>query len=66
MSSVPGLRHYRKRQALSQADLAIRAGVTRSTIISAETGQASPRPSTIRRLAEALGVSPSELQDVAS
>lgn len=56
MPRVPGLRRARQQQALSQLDLAVKAGINRSTVVSAERGQTHPRPSTIRRLAEALGV----------
>ena len=63
MPTVPALRRLRQRLALSQADLASRAGVARSTIVSAEQG-VNPRPSTIRRLAVALGCEPSDLLDV--
>jgi len=59
--AVPALRSWRRRQALTQHDLAARSGVSQVTIARAETGHAV-RPTTVRRLAAALGVAPHELQ----
>jgi XRE family transcriptional regulator, regulator of sulfur utilization len=55
------LRALRERQALSQAELAEQAGITRTALSRIEAGAAEPRPSTIRRLAAALKVLPSAL-----
>lgn len=55
------LRTIRQDQALSQRELAQRAGVTQTTIVKAEQG-GDVRPTTHRRLAEALGVHPRELR----
>ena len=57
------LRALRRRNALSQAELAERAGVSEKTIQLAESGQVNPHPRTIRKLAEALGVQPWELTE---
>jgi transcriptional regulator with XRE-family HTH domain len=47
---------------MSQADLAQRAAVTEATISRLEQpGHAPPRPSTVRKLADALGVAPHQL-----
>jgi len=54
------LREFRTARALSQRDLATRAGVTHATIVKAERGD-EVRPSTHRKLAEALAVDPREL-----
>lgn len=43
---------------LSQAELAKATGVHTATISRLETGRTGARPSTLRRLAEALGVEP--------
>jgi transcriptional regulator with XRE-family HTH domain len=56
------LRQIRERAALTQAELASKAGVTRVSVLRIEGGQPA-RPSTTRRLARALGVKPSELMD---
>ena len=51
------VREARQRAALSQADLAERAGLQEVTISRIENERyGPPRPSTIRKLAEALGV----------
>lgn len=56
------LLELRENAALSQQDLAARAGMTRSQISRLENGLVpKPRPSTVRKLADALGVEPREL-----
>jgi transcriptional regulator with XRE-family HTH domain/tetratricopeptide (TPR) repeat protein len=50
------LRALRLRAGLSQEDLAARAGVALKTIGNIEAGRTTPRPSTLRALADALGV----------
>jgi transcriptional regulator with XRE-family HTH domain len=55
------LRETRKRKLLTQEQLAERSGVGIATIIRIERNQVEPRGSTIRKLAEALGVEPEEL-----
>ncbi len=48
------VRAHRQRLGLSQEDLARRAGVDVKTVRTVERGQTAPRPSTIRKLADAL------------
>ena len=56
------LREWRWYRAMSQADLAQRAGVTEATISRLEQpGHSPPRPSTVRKLADALEIAPHEL-----
>ena len=55
------LRYLREVKALSRKDLAELATVNQSTIYRAEHGDTRLRPSTIRKLAQALGVSPDQL-----
>jgi transcriptional regulator with XRE-family HTH domain len=55
------LRDLRKRRLLTQEQLAERSGVGIATIVRVERNQVEPRGSTIRKLAEALGVEPEEL-----
>jgi transcriptional regulator with XRE-family HTH domain len=52
------LRDLRLRRALTLRDLAALSGVAFDTIHGIETGKHQPRPSTVRKLAEALGVAP--------
>ena len=58
------LKQLRESRALSQSDLAERSGVHAITIYRAERGKTKMRPSTIRKLAEALDVSPTEITEV--
>lgn len=60
---TPRLRELRERAALSQEDLAERSNVSRATIADLEGGKRSARPSTRRKLAEALSVRPDKLSD---
>lgn len=55
------LRFWRERRALTQQELADKAGITRVALARIETGGADPRPSTTRKLARSLGVSVDEL-----
>jgi transcriptional regulator with XRE-family HTH domain len=55
------LRQLRLEAALSQLDLAKTAGLSVGTIIRLENGGPAPYPSTIRKLAGALGVRPQVL-----
>lgn len=53
---VPTLRERRIHRLWSQAELARRSGVAVRTIVNIETGQRLPRLQTMRRIAEALEV----------
>lgn len=56
------LRGVRDRRLLSQRELAEKAGLSPTTILKLETGKVDdPHPRTIRKLARALEVDPSEL-----
>jgi transcriptional regulator with XRE-family HTH domain len=56
------LRRLREEQFVSQRDLAKRAEMSPTTILHLETGEnPNPRLSTVRKIAEALGVDPNEL-----
>jgi len=60
---MPSLRELREGKFLSQRDLAKAAGVSRFTISELEGGKVRPRRGrTIRKLAKALGVDPSEIE----
>jgi putative transcriptional regulator len=53
---VDTLKEFRRQKGWSQKDLADEAGVGQDTISGIESRRHEPRPSTLRKLAEALGV----------
>jgi transcriptional regulator with XRE-family HTH domain len=55
------VRGTRKRKLMTQEQLADKAGVGINTIIRIERNQVEPQGRTIRKLAAALGVTPSDL-----
>jgi transcriptional regulator with XRE-family HTH domain len=55
------LRNIRLRRGLSQADLSAGTGVAEYTISEIEAGKRTPRPSTLRKLAQGLGVKVADL-----
>jgi transcriptional regulator with XRE-family HTH domain len=61
--TMPRLVHPRLRQVLVQDDLARLAQGDAATIRRLEHGQSHPRPSTLRKLARALGVAPADLME---
>lgn len=74
MVKLSRLKLIRERKALTQEELAERTrdlanrkkgelGVSRVTIARLEAGVDEPRPSTTRKLAQALGVEPEELME---
>lgn len=61
MPALIRLRDLRLRAALTQVDLAELAGVSRATIIRLEQGDPNVLPTTLRKLAKALRVKPTDL-----
>lgn len=55
------LARIRKQKLITQAELAEKSGVTVSTLSRLEGGLQQARISTVRKLADALGVDPSEI-----
>jgi transcriptional regulator with XRE-family HTH domain len=53
----------RRRKLMTQVQVAEKAGVSHRTLVNIETNKVDPHFSTIHKLAEALGVEPSELVD---
>jgi transcriptional regulator with XRE-family HTH domain len=60
---VTRLRRLREQRVLSQQDLSARSGVAITTISELEGRKRRAYPTTIRKLAEALGVRPERLVD---
>ena len=60
-SFADNLRRLRHEHFWSQAELARRTGLSKLTITQLEAGERAPYGHTVRRLAEALGVSPHDL-----
>ena len=61
MRHIPQLKLVREEQGWSQRDLAARSGVAQNTISQLERGERQAMPSTVSKLAEALGVEPAVL-----
>ncbi len=59
--NVERLRELRREQVLSLRELEEKSGVSYNTIWRLEDGRQGAHPKTVRKLAEALGVQPSEL-----
>ena len=55
------VRELRTLNALTQEELAERAGITATALSRIERNEAEPRQSTLRKLSTALGVEPREL-----
>ena len=55
------LRRLRRERALSQQDVERITGLAQATLSDLEQGKRGARASTLRKLAEALGVEPKEL-----
>ncbi len=55
------VKRLRDAHALTQEELAAKAGITVAALSRIENNNAEPRPTTRRKLAEALEVDPSEL-----
>ena len=58
------LRRLRREQFLSHRDLSRISGLSTTTILKLEQERGGARPSTVRRLAEALGVEPGYLAEI--
>jgi transcriptional regulator with XRE-family HTH domain len=59
--NVERLKELRRERVLSLRELEERSGVSYNTIWRIEDGRQGAHPRTVRKLAEALGVEPSEL-----
>ena len=63
MVKLARLKLIRERKALTQRELAEKAGINRVTITRIENGYDQPFPATVRKLADALGVRPEDLME---
>jgi len=59
---MPSLKELREKLFLTQAELGEKAGISLDSINRIETGKQKPRFMTIRKLAEALGVEPGDIE----
>jgi transcriptional regulator with XRE-family HTH domain len=59
------LRRERTLNALTQAQLAVRAGMALATVARIERNEVEPHMTSLRKLADALGVEPRQLMDTA-
>ena len=57
------LKKLRIKKLLSQDKLAKLSGVSRTTVVAIENNLHKPQPLTIQKLANALGIDPSEITD---
>ena len=55
------VRRAREARYLSQAELAVKAGISKNTLNRIETGKAGAIPRTVRKLAAALEIAPESL-----
>ena len=58
------LREFRIQKLLTQRELGEKAGLSKVTIAAIERGVQLPTPKTSRNLAEALGVEPTDIEEV--
>lgn len=58
---LPHLKAWRMRRYMTQLELAERSGLAKATVTRAETGDNAVSFPNIKKLADALGVSPDEL-----
>jgi transcriptional regulator with XRE-family HTH domain len=61
MSFAEKLRQLRRARPWTQQRLSDKSGVSTRTITALETGRQLPHPETLEKLADALGVNPSDL-----
>lgn len=63
VSKIARLAEVRQAKGMTQEQLAAATGVHRVTIARIETGEASPKAETLKRLADALGVPMDDLME---
>lgn len=63
LGEMTTIRELRLKKLWSQAKLAKLSGVSRTTIVAIENNQHTPQPLTIHKLAKALDVNPTDIDD---
>lgn len=61
MDGVSNVRAWREYLGLTQADVAVRAGMTQAAFSQIESGEHRPRKATLTKIAVALGISVEQL-----
>jgi ribosome-binding protein aMBF1 (putative translation factor) len=61
LNDVPMIRAWREHIGITQAELATRMGVSQAAVAKLERPDAKPRSATLKKIAEALGISPTQL-----
>ncbi len=61
LSDVPMIRAWREHIGITQGELAARMGVSQAAVAKLEKPNAKPRVATLKKVAEALGISPTQL-----
>ncbi len=61
LNDVPMIRAWREHIGITQGELATRMGVSQAAVAKLERPDAKPRGATLKKVAEALGISPAQL-----
>jgi len=61
LSDVPMIRAWREHIGITQGELAARMGISQAAVAKLEKPDAKPRAATLKKVAEALGISPTQL-----
>jgi ribosome-binding protein aMBF1 (putative translation factor) len=61
LRDVPMIRAWREHIGITQGELAVRMGVSQAAVAKLEKPDAKPRGTTLKKVAEALGISPVQL-----
>jgi len=62
LRDVPIIRAWREHIGITQGELAARMGVSQAAVAKLEKPDAKPRGATLKKVAEALGISPAQLE----
>jgi len=62
LCDVPMIRAWREHIGITQGELASRMGVSQAAVAKLEKPEAKPRGATLKKVADALGISPTQLE----